>query len=90
MIFFPALICANNTGSLLNSFFGANILIPVPFFCLSYFTLPATVSCGGMNGSLVFNFSALLNLKESKVALACRCSHFPICFLIYHAHILCG
>ena len=56
---FPAGICASNSRSLIINLFGVKILIPVPVFWLSNFSLSATVSFGGTNSSLVFTFSRL-------------------------------
>ena len=45
---FPAIICANDTGSLVNSLFGVKILIPFP----STFLLPSKGGMGDTSLSL--------------------------------------
>ena len=82
---FLAFNCSNNTGSLVNSLFGVSILIPVPIFYLSNFTLLAIVSRGFLQ--FLF-FSIVLSLKESRISLVCCESLFPNFFFVYHPHIL--
>ena len=80
---FPAFICANNTGSLVNSLFGVNILNPFPPFTSCSSPSSGGIGCTWVDSSLSVN-SSFSNHEPKLYVLRNKLSEPYLRFLAYY------